>query len=83
MAGTDDADWTDRVFMPKQMRSGRVVLRIGLGVLAAGAVLTLLWPGPIANHLLVSTGPGITLAGAFLYWHSRSEIAKHTRERPE
>lgn len=81
MAGTGEADWTDRAFLPKLMRNGRVLLLTGLGILAAGAVLTLLWPGVVAEYLLVWTGPGITLGGAFAYWYPRSEIAKHSTDR--
>ncbi len=69
--------------MPKLMhvflRVGRLMLLAGAGMLALGGILTMLWPGVIANSLLVWIGPQITIVGALSYGYARSEVAKHHR----
>lgn len=53
--------------MPKlmrmHMRVGRLMLLAGAGMLALGGILALVWPGVIANFLLVWSGPQITIVG--------------------
>lgn len=69
--------------MPKLMqmylRVGRLMLLAGAGLLALGGILTLVWPGVIANSLLVWIGPQITIVGALGYGYARSEVGKHHR----
>lgn len=69
--------------MPKlmrmHMRVGRLMLLAGAGMLALGGILALVWPGVIANFLLVWSGPQITIVGVLGYGYARSEVAKHHR----
>lgn len=60
----------------QQRRNGLAIMVTGMATIVIGAILTLVWPGPVANFLLLWATPGMTLGGAVVYWHARSQQAK-------
>lgn len=60
----------------QQRRNGLAIMVTGMATIIIGAILTLVWPGPVANFLLLWATPGMTLGGAIVYWHARSQQSK-------
>lgn len=60
----------------QQRRNGLAIMVTGMATIMVGAILTLVWPGPLANFLLLWATPGMTLGGAIVYWRARSQQSK-------
>lgn len=65
----------------QQRRNGLAIMVTGLATTLVGAILSVVWPGTIANFLMLWATPGMILGGAVVYWRARSQQSKSGEQR--
>ena len=65
----------------QQRRNGLAIMVTGMATIVVGAILTVVWPGPLATFLLFWATPGMTVGGAIVYWHARAQQPKNSEQQ--